>query len=78
MRHIYVKTLDGFGKLSFYDPIAYQSRRYVVEHYKNGYFLYTGEYKGRTVVNAQAYRKGEFVYLRKRPLIDLITKRKKG
>lgn len=78
MRRIYIKTLDGFGKLSFYDPTAYQSRRYVVEHYKNGYFLYTGEYKGRAVVNAQTYRKGEFVYLHKRPLIDLIAKRKKG
>lgn len=76
MRHIYVKTPDGLGKLSFCDRLTYQGCMYVIEHYKNGF--YTGPYKGRTLINAQAYRKGEFVYLRKRPLIDLITKRKKG
>ena len=78
MRHIYVKTPDGLGKLSFFDPTAYQGCWYMVEHYRNGFLLYTGEYKGRTLVNAQVYRKGEFEYLHKRPLIDLITKRKKG
>lgn len=76
MRHIYVKTSDGLGKLSFYDPTVWHDYKYMVEHYKNGSLLYTGEYKGRTLINAQIYTKNEFIYLRKRPLIDLITKRK--
>lgn len=79
MRHIYVKTPDGFGKLSFYktDP-HFGDYNYIVEHYNHDPIFYTGEYNKRFIVNARVYRRKEIQYIKRRPLIDLITKRKKG
>ena len=75
MRHIYVKTTDGYGKLVFYDRTLWGCP-YIVEHYNHKRSLVTGNYKGRHITNASCYSKGDIKYLRKRPLIDLITKRK--
>lgn len=77
MRHIYVKTSDGLGKLNFYDSDTILGiNHYIVEHYNHKPLLYSGVYKGRCITNASCYRRENIKFLRKRPLIDLITKRK--
>lgn len=75
MRHIYVKTPNGLGKLNFYDE-SLSYCHYIVDHYKHDLKFYTGYYKGRYINNASCYNKKHIKFLRKRPLIDLITKRK--
>lgn len=75
MRHIYVKTPNGLGKLNFYDGSLWLSH-YIVDHYKHDPKFYSGYYEGRYITNASCYSKRDIKYLRKRPLIDLITKRK--
>ena len=75
VRHIYVKTPDGLGKLNFYDGSLWCSH-YIVDHYNHKPLLYSGEYQGRYITNASCYSKKDIKFLRKRPLIDLITKRK--
>lgn len=75
MRHIYVKTPNGLGKLNFYDGSLWLSH-YIVDHYKHDPKFYSGYYEGRYITNASCYSKRDIKYLRKRPLIDLITKRR--
>lgn len=75
VRHIYVKTPDGLGKLNFYDGSLWCSY-YIVDHYNHKPLLYSGEYQGRYITNASCYSKKDIKFLRKRPLIDLIAKRK--
>lgn len=76
MRHIYVKTpKDGYGKLVFYDRTLWRYP-YIVELYKHDLKFYSGYYGERYITNASCYNKKEIKFLRKRPLIDLITKRK--
>ena len=75
MRHIYVKTPDGLGKLSYYEENPWDYN-YIVEHYKNSPMLYTGKYNEKFVINARIYNRDEIQYI-KRPLVDLIAKRKK-
>ena len=75
MRHIYVKTPDGLGKLNFYDGLL-QSCHYIVDHYKYNPKFYSGYHERRHITNAYCYRKNDIKFFRKRPLIDLITKRK--
>ena len=75
VRHIYVKTPDGLGKLNFYDGSLWFSH-YIVDHYKHDPNFYSGYYEGRYITNASCYSKEDIKFLRKRPLIDLITKRK--
>ena len=75
MRHIYVQTLDGLGKLNFYDKLVWNCN-YVVEHYKHKPKFCSGIYKGKYLSNAYHYSKEDIKFLKKRPLIDLITKRK--
>ncbi len=75
MRHIYVKTPDGYGKLVFYDKALWFSP-YIVNHYEHKSSFISGKYKGVYLNNVYCYRKDEVRFLRKRPLIDLITKRK--
>lgn len=65
MRHIYVKTPNGLGKLNFYDGSLWHSH-YIVDHYKHDSKFYSGYYDGKEHIK----------FLKKRPLIDLITKRK--
>ena len=77
MRHIYVKTPNGLGKLNFYDGSLWLSH-YIVDHYKHDPKFYSGYYEGRYITNASCYSKRDIKYLRKRPLIDLITKRKEN
>ena len=73
MRHIYVKTNAGYGKLVLYDKTLW-AYPYIVEQYERSFF--TGDYKGRYITNASWHRKEDIKFLRKRPLIDLIVKRK--
>ena len=77
MRHIYVKTPNGLGKLNFYDG-SLGFCQYIVDHYKHKHDpnFYSGYYEGRYITNARCYSKEHIKFLRKRPLIDLITKRK--
>lgn len=75
MRHIYVKTPDGLGKLNFYDETLWHCH-YIVDHYKHRPKFCSGYYKGRYITNASCYSKENIKFFRKRPLIDLITKRK--
>lgn len=75
MRHIYVKTPNGLGKLNFYDG-SFCHSHYIVDHYKHDSNFYSGYYEGRYLTNSLCYGKEHIKFLRKRPLIDLITKRK--
>lgn len=75
MRHIYVKTPNGLGKLNFYDGSLWHSH-YIVDHYKHDSKFCSGYYEGRYITNASCYGKEHIKFLKKRPLIDLITKRK--
>ena len=75
MRHIYVKTPNGLGKLNFYDGSLWHSF-YIVDHYKHDPKFCSGYYKRRYITNAFCYSKEHIKFLRKRPLIDLIAKRK--
>ena len=75
VRHIYVKTPNGLGKLNFYDGSLWHSF-YIVDHYKHDPKFCSGYYKGRYITNAFCYSKEHIKFLRKRPLIDLIAKRK--
>lgn len=79
MRHIYVQTPNGLGKLNFYDGSLWVCH-YIVDHYnyKHDLKFHTGYYEGRYITNASCYSKEDIKFLKKRPLIDLITKRKKG
>ena len=51
MRHIYVKTPNGLGKLNFYDGSLWHSH-YIVDHYKHDSKFYSGYYEGRYITNA--------------------------
>lgn len=75
MRHIYVKTPNGLGKLNFYDGSLWHSH-YIVDHYKHDSNFYSEYYEGRYLTNALCYGKEHIKFLKKRPLIDLIAKRK--
>lgn len=63
------------GKLNFYDGSLWHSH-YIVDHYKHDSKFYSGYYEGRYITNASCYGKEHIKFLKKRPLIDLITKRK--
>lgn len=75
VRHIYVKTNNGYGKLVLYDKTLWDYP-YIVEHYNHRRSFFTGDYKGGYITNASCHRKEDIRFLRKRPLIDLIVKRK--
>ena len=75
VRHIYVKTNAGYGKLVLYDKTLW-AYPYIVEQYNHRRSFFTGDYKGRYITNASCHRKEDIKFLRKRPLIDLIVKRK--
>lgn len=74
MRHIYVQTPDGLGKLNFYDGSLWYSH-YIVDHYKHDSNFYSGYYKGRYITNASCYGKEHIKFLKKRPLRHFIEKR---
>lgn len=57
MRHIYVKTPNGLGKLIFYDGHSH----YIVDHYKHDSKFYSGYYEGRYI------SKEHIKFLKKRP-----------
>ena len=49
MRHIYVKTNVGYGKLVLYDKTLW-AYPYVVEQYNHRRSFFTGDYKGPNVL----------------------------
>ena len=75
MRHIYVKTPDGLGKLNFYDKLIWWDYNYIVDHYKHKSKFYSGTYKEKYLVNAYRYRKNDIKFLHKKPLRHFIEKR---